>query len=88
MMKLTTKFLMAGAVAAVAIAVSAAPSDAARKKRMAAAPNCNTTGLYCSQNCANGWCSVYVCGMDGRYTPAVLTPVCMQGMCANIRKRC
>lgn len=85
MMKLTTKFLAVGAVAALAIAMSVASSEAAKKK--AAPKSCGGPG-FCSTNCANGFCSVYVCGADGVWYPAVLTPVCPQGTCMNVRKKC
>ena len=86
MAKLTTKFLLAGAVAAVALAMSVAPSEAA-KRRMAASKAC-TAGSLCSTNCSAGWCSVYVCGGDAKWYPAVLTPICPQGNCVNVKKKC
>jgi len=86
MMKFATKFLAVGAIAAAAIAMSMAPTEAAKKK--AAAPKtCGGPGL-CSTNCANGFCSVYLCGADGAWYPAVLTPICPQGNCVNVRKKC
>lgn len=88
MMKLTTKFLVAGAVAAVAIAMSAAPSDAARKRAAAAPKSCIGGPAWCSSNCGSGWCSVSFCGVDGNWYPALLTPVCPQGACVNVRKKC
>ena len=88
MTKLTKRFLMAGAVAALAIAMSVASSEAAKRKRMADAPKtCGGPG-FCSTNCANGFCSVYLCGADGAWYPAVLTPICPQGTCMNVRKKC
>lgn len=86
MTKLATKFLVAGAVAALAIAMSVAPSEAA-KKRAAAAKTCGGAGL-CSTNCSGGFCSVYLCGADGSWYPAVLTPICPQGNCVNVRRKC
>src|SRR5262245_27642140 len=86
MMKLTTKFLVGGAVVAAVIAMSAAPSDAA--KRRAAASKACAFGTNCSSNCANGWCSVYVCGQDGKFAPAVFTPVCVDAWCVNKQKKC
>ena len=85
MMKMTSKFLVAGAVAAVAIAMSVAPTEAAKRK--AAAKTCGGPGL-CSTNCANGYCSVFLCGADGAWYPAVLTPICPTGNCVNVRKKC
>ena len=80
-MKFATKFLMAGAVAALAVMISMAPSEAAKKKHAAMSKSCSSGPMFCSTNCANGWCSMYICGGDGKYTPAVLTPVCAQGLC-------
>jgi hypothetical protein len=31
---------------------------------------------------------VYLCGADGAWYPAVLTPICPVGNCMNVRKRC
>jgi hypothetical protein len=87
MKKFITKFLVVGAIAAVAIAMSMAPSEAAKKKRMAAPKTCGGPGL-CSTNCSGGYCSVYLCGADGAWYPAVLTPICPQGACVNVRKKC
>ena len=86
MTKFATKFLMVGAIAAAAIAMSMVPSEAA-KKRVAAAKTCGGPGL-CSTNCSGGFCSVYLCGADGAWYPAVLTPICPQGNCVNVRKKC
>ena len=80
MTKLATRFLLAGAVVAVAIAMSVAPGEAAK--------TCGNAGAVCSTKCTNGVCSVYVCGGDGAWYPAVLTPFCPQGNCVNVRKRC
>jgi hypothetical protein len=85
MIKTITKFLAFGAIAAVAVTMSMAPSEAAKKMR--APKTCGGPGL-CSTSCANGFCSVYLCGVDGAWYPAVLTPICPQGACVNVRKRC
>jgi hypothetical protein len=87
MMKFTTKFLLVGAVAAVAIVMSMAPSDAARRRAAAAPATCGGVG-FCSTNCANGFCTVYLCGADGSWYPAILTPICPQANCVNVRKKC
>jgi hypothetical protein len=85
-MKSIAKLLLVGAVAVTAIAISAAPSEAAKKKKMrhrAAASHsmtCKEAGL-CSANCAGATCAVNVCGADGKWYPAVLTPFCLQGQC-------
>ncbi|HXF88684.1 MAG TPA: hypothetical protein VNK48_10055 [Xanthobacteraceae bacterium] len=88
MMKTTSKFLLAGAFAALVVAISAAPSEAGRAKRTAAAtPACQPL-TYCATNCANGWCTVYQCGFDGKYYQSILPPVCAQGLCVNVQKKC
>ncbi|HWP26842.1 MAG TPA: hypothetical protein VNL39_10915 [Xanthobacteraceae bacterium] len=89
MMKTTSKVLLAGAVAALVVAISAAPSEAGRaKKKMAAAtPACQPL-TYCATNCANGWCTVYQCGFDGKYYQSILPPVCAQGLCVNVQRKC
>ena len=85
MIKFTSKFLAVSAIAAMAVAMSVATSEA--KKRMAAPKSCGGPG-FCSTNCANGFCSVYICGGDGAWYPAVLTPICPTGTCMNVRKKC
>ena len=85
MMKSITKFLAIGAIAATAIVISMAPSEAARKKMRSVA--CTGPG-FCSTNCSGGFCSVYLCGADGAWYPAVLTPICPQANCMNVRKKC
>ena len=87
MTKFTTKFLLAGAIAAVAIAMSMAPTEAAKRKAAMAKPACSGPQL-CSTNCSGGFCSVYLCGADGNWYPAILTPICPQGNCVNVRKKC
>jgi len=86
MMKLTSKLVLAGAVAVLAITMSIASADAAKRKKAAPA-TCGGPG-FCSTNCANGFCSVFLCGADGAWYPAVLTPICPQGQCMNVRKKC
>lgn len=86
MMKFATRFLAAGAIAAVAVAMSMAPSEAAKHKKMAS-KTCSAPSM-CSTNCSGGFCSVYICGGDGAWYPAVLTPICPTGACVNMRKKC
>ena len=86
MMKLATKFLAVGAVAAFAVAMSVASSQAA--KRTATPKTCGAMGALCSTNCANGWCSVMTCGADGNWIAAILTPICPQSTCINVKKKC
>jgi hypothetical protein len=79
-MKPIAKVLLVGAVAVMAIAISAAPSEAARKKakKMAAC----TPMMTCSTACKGGSCQVMACGVDGKRHTA-LPPVCMQPFCPS-----
>jgi hypothetical protein len=81
MKNFATKVLMAGAVAALAIAMSVAPTEAA-KKRMKMTRGCTAPQL-CSTNCGAGGCFLNYCGENGKWYPAVLTPVCVVGMCPH-----
>ncbi len=73
-MKHITKFLLAGAVVVAAIAISTAPSEAAKKK--AKVPALCTPGFTCS---SGG--KVMACGGDGKWYPAFLTPICAEPFC-------
>jgi len=87
MTRFITKFVLVGAVAALAIAMSVAPSDAA--KRRAAAKSASCLGpAFCSTNCQGGICAVNLCGTDGKWYPAILTPICLEGLCVNRQKKC
>jgi hypothetical protein len=87
-MKMFAKFLMAGAVAVVAIAVSAAPSEAAKRhhmKKMAVGvpagvcvPGAACTGL--PNPLQEGRGTVYMCGGDAKWV-AHLSPGCMGPGC-------
>lgn len=83
-MKSISKILLVGAVSVMAIAISAAPSEAAKKKRhakmAAASTTCKDAGM-CSTNCQGNSCSVNVCAPDGKWVPAIFTPVCIKGQC-------
>ena len=75
-MKSITKLLLVGAVAVMAMAVSVAPSEAKKHKKMAAPAPC-APGLTCSTPDSK----VMACGGDGKWYPAMWTPVCMQPFC-------
>ena len=75
-MKSLAKVLLVGAVAVMAIAVSVAPSEAAKKKRMKGP----AAGAYVGQLCSAGG-KVMVWGPDMKWSPAPLTPVCASPMC-------
>jgi hypothetical protein len=76
-MKSIAKILLVGAVAMTAIAFTAAPSEAAKRK---AAGPC-VPGITCTATCKGGSCPVNVCGGDGKWYRAVFTPVCVQPAC-------
>ncbi len=78
MTKFAAKFLVASAVAALAIAMSVAPTEAA-KKRVKVARGC-TAGQVCSTSCGPSGCFMNYCGGDAKWYPAVLTPVCVGGL--------
>jgi hypothetical protein len=73
-----SKLLLCGAVAAMAIAISSAPSEAA--KRRAASASCVGPAV-CSHSCAQGACQINACGLDGKWHMAFLTPVCAAAHC-------
>jgi hypothetical protein len=72
-----SKILLTGAVAVAAIALSAAPSEAAKKKAKAPC----LPGPMCSSGKATGVNSVNFCGVDGKLYKAQVTPTCMQPFC-------
>jgi hypothetical protein len=74
-MKSFAKILLVGAVAVMAIAVSAAPSEAAKKKMKGPA-----AGTYAGQLCSAGG-KVMIWGADKKWSPALLTPVCAAPFC-------
>ena len=76
-MKSIAKLLLVGAVAVTAIALTAAPSEAARKR---VASTCMPTTL-CAGGCSGSSCRVNICGGDGRWYQARITPVCLQPIC-------
>jgi hypothetical protein len=80
-MKSIAKVLLVGAVAVMAIAMSAAPSEAAKKHHKAkAAMGCGDGGL-CASTCSGSTCQVNFCGYDKQWHIALLTPICIQGQC-------
>jgi hypothetical protein len=68
-----SKILLTCAVAVAAIAISSAPSEAAKKKK-AAAP-CLPGPMCSSGN------NVNYCGIDGKWYKAQVTPTCVQPWC-------
>jgi len=82
-MKSFAKALLVGAVAVMAIAVSAAPSEAAKKKRMKAPAPGTYVGQLCSTNCtAANSCSTMFWSAEKKWISAGLAPVCVKPFCA------
>jgi hypothetical protein len=77
-MKSIAKVLLVGAVAVMAIAVSAAPSEAAKKSKKAACMPMMT----CSTACKGSNCKQMACGVDGKLHAAV-PPVCTKPFCPS-----
>jgi hypothetical protein len=73
-----SKILLTGAVAVTAIAISAAPSEAAKRKAKVTA--CVPSTL-CSSGKASGANNVNVCGVDSKWYRAQVTPTCVQPWC-------
>ena len=78
-MKAITKFLLVGAVAVTAIAISVAPSEAAKKKRARAMAPCTIGALCTGATFSPGASHIMVCGGDGKWYQALFTPVCLSG---------
>jgi hypothetical protein len=75
-MKSFTKLLLVGAVAVMAMAVTVAPSEAKRHKKMAAPAPC-MPGMLCTTPNAH----VMACGGDGKWYQAIFTPFCAGPIC-------
>jgi hypothetical protein len=79
-MKAITKVLLVGAVTVMAMAVSAAPSEAKHKKMMGPKPGV-FVGQVCSTGCGkNKSCKVMAWGIDQKWSPA-LVPACVSPAC-------
>jgi hypothetical protein len=79
-MKSMANILSVGALSLIAIAVSVAPSEAAKKKRGMAA------GTYFGQLCTTpsvkaGFGAVMIWGYDSKWYQAAVTPSCLQPFC-------
>jgi hypothetical protein len=72
-----SKILLTGAVAVTAIAISSAPSEAAKRKAKAPC----VPGPMCSSGKATGVNNVNFCGVDGKWYRAQVTPTCVQPLC-------
>lgn len=76
MLKTISKFVLVAALAAIAVSF-ATPSFAAKK--MAAASASCVALSYSKAACANNWCRMNRCGLDGKWRPSLLT--CWQPAC-------
>ena len=76
-MKSFSKILLLTAVAVMAIAVSAAPSEAAKKKAPKAVSACANVGAWCTMGGSN---VQHYCGVNLKWTPLVL-PACTWAGC-------
>ena len=72
-MKVMSNLLLAGVVAVMAMAFSAASSEAAARKKTCTASTCST-------QCKGNTCQVMNCS-DGQLSTPVLTRVCTQPDC-------
>jgi hypothetical protein len=80
-MRSIARVLLVGAVAVTAIAISAAPSEAAKKKQAKMA-----SGTYYGQLCTTpsvtaGVGSIMIWGYDNKWYQAAVTPACVQPWC-------
>jgi hypothetical protein len=81
-MKSIARILLVGAVAVMAIAVSAAPSEAAKKKRMKGMAPGTYQGQLCTKaSTAAGVGAVMIWGYDNKWYQAAVTPGCVQPWC-------
>lgn len=78
MMKLTSKILLAAAVAAFAFAGSASDTFAKGHKKKAA-PACAPVWSVKTHTCTNGTCSMLRCQPDGKWYPSMF--MCVQPWC-------
>jgi hypothetical protein len=81
-MKSMTKIPLIGIAAAMAIAVSAAPSEAAKKKRVRAmAPGTYYGQLCTTPSVTTNVGSVMIWGYGNKWYQAAVTPACVQPWC-------
>jgi hypothetical protein len=82
-MKAITKILLVGAVAVMAIAVSAAPSEAKKHHKMMKGPKAGTyAGQVCSMGCnkKTNACKVMMWGTNNKWAAASM-PTCTSPGC-------
>ena len=77
-MKSIARVLLVGAVAVMAIAVSAAPSEAAKKKRAKHMASGALYGQLCTTpSVTAGVGSIMIWGYDNKWYQAAVTPACL-----------
>ena len=76
-MKSLAKLLLLAAVAVTAVAVSVAPSEAAKKKKITKPVACAPVGAWCTMGGSN---VLHFCAGDGKWTAALL-PACVGPGC-------
>jgi hypothetical protein len=81
-MKSIARILLVGAVAVTAIAISAVPSEAAKKKRAKAVASGTYYGQLCTRpSVTAGVGSIMIWGYDNKWYQAAVTPACVQPWC-------
>jgi len=81
-MRSIARILLVGAVAVMAIAVSAAPSEAAKKKRMKSMAPGTSFGQLCTVPSVTANVGiVMVWGYGNKWHRGVLAPTCLQPWC-------
>jgi hypothetical protein len=82
MIKLLSKCVLVAAVASFALAGTTTMSHAAKKKAAAKKPAAAAACVapkYSTASCANGWCRMQWCGVDGKWYPSLM--VCAEPFC-------
>ena len=79
-MRITTKLLLAGIVTVAAIAISAAPSEAAKRKSASAKCTPQVTDCSVCKPKSNS-CELKTCGSDGKLYDNLIARICIQPNC-------
>jgi hypothetical protein len=81
-MRSIARILLVGAIAVMAIAVSAAPSEAAKKKRMKGMAAGTHYGQLCTTPSVTANVgSIMIWGYGNKWYQAAVTPACVQPWC-------
>ena len=76
-MKFSVKSLLVGAAVVAAVAISAAPSEAAKKK---VAAKCDPL-ISCITSCKGNTCETRRCEADGKSYPSLVPTICTKPNC-------